>query len=112
MTNKTILFSDRPNRIILTQSIQDFIGNWTSGDDSFQVDPPNAALVLTEDQEVDVYEIELFNPRYDNNEKTIRYDFTILGNATSSSDLPDNLGESVLIIDSSESKWPLSYSGN
>ena len=61
LTNKTILFSDRPNRIILTQSIQDFIGNWTSGDDSFQVDPPNAALVLTEDQEVDVFEIELFN---------------------------------------------------
>ena len=112
LSNKTILFSDRPNRIIVTQSIQDFIGNWTSGDDSFQVDPPNAALVLTEDQEVDVFEIELFNPRYDNNEKTIRYDFTILGNATSSSDLPDNLGESVLIIDSSESKWPLSYSGN
>jgi len=112
LTDKTILFSDRPNRIVATQSIQDFIGNWTSGDDSFQVDPPNAALVLTEDQEVDVFEIELFNPQYDNNEKTIRYDFSILGNATSSHDLPDNMGKSVLIIDSSESKWPLSYSGD
>jgi hypothetical protein len=69
-------------------------------------------LVLTKDQEVDVFEIELFNPQYDNNEKTIRYDFSILGNATSSRDLPDNLGKSVLIIDSSESKWPLSYSGD
>ena len=69
-------------------------------------------MVLTEDQEVDVFEIELFNPQYDNNEKTIRYDFSILGNATSSHDLPDNMGKSVLIIDSSESKWPLSYSGD
>gem|GEM_PF-2299828 len=33
-------------------------------------------------------------------------------NITSSRDLPDNLGKSVLIVDSSESKWPLSYSGN
>lgn len=114
LADKTILISDRPNRIVVTQSVQDFIGNWTSGDDSFQVNPPNAALVLTDDQEEDVFEIELFNPQYDNNENTIRYDFSVLGNenATSSRDLPANLGKSVLIIDSSEVKWPLSYSGN
>ena len=114
LANKTILFSDRPNRIVVTQTIQDFVGNWTSGEDSFQVDPPNAALVLTDDQEEDVFEIELLNPQYDNNENTIRYDFSVLGNenATSSRDLPANLGKSVLIIDSSEVKWPLSYSGN
>lgn len=97
LADKTILFSDRPNRIVVTQSIQDFIGNWTIGDDSFQVDPPNAALVLTDDQEFDVFEIELFNPQYDNNEKTITYDFSVLGNATSSRELPANLGKSVLI---------------
>ena len=113
LANKTILFSDRPNRIVVTQSIQDFVGNWTNGEDSFQVDPPSAALVvLTENQEDDVFEIELFNPMYDEDEKAISYDFRVLGNVTSSPDLPANLEKSVLIIDSSESKWPLQYSGD
>lgn len=111
LADKTILFSDRPNRIVITQSIQDFVGNWTSGDDSFQVDPPNAALILTDDQD-NVFEIELFNPQYDNNEKSLRFDFSVLGNDTSSRNFPANLGKSVLIIDSSESQWPLAYSGN
>lgn len=113
LADKTILFSDRPNRIVVTETTRDFVGNWTIGEDSFQVDPPNAALVvLTDDQEDDVFEIELFNPTYDDDENAIRYDFSVLGNATSSPDLPPNLGKSVLIIDSSESKWPLQYSGD
>lgn len=112
LADKTILFSDRPNRIVVTETTRDFVGNWTSGEDSFQVDPPNAALVLTDDQEDDVFEIELFNPTYNEDENAIRYDFSVLGNATSSPDLPSNLGKSVLIIDSSESKWPLQYSGD
>jgi len=112
LADKTILFSDRPNRIVVTETTRDFVGNWTSGEDSFQVNPPNAALVVTDDQEDDVFEIELFNPTYDEDENAIRYDFSVLGNATSSPDLPPNLGKSVLIIDSSESKWPLQYSGD
>jgi hypothetical protein len=113
LANKTILFSDRPDRIVATQTIQDFIGNWTIGEDSFQVDPPNAALVvLTEAQEDDVFEIELFNPIYEEDDKAMSYDFIILGNITSSPDLPADLGKSVLIIDSSESKWPLQYTGD
>jgi hypothetical protein len=112
LAEKTILFSDRPNRIVVTETTRAFVGNWTSGEDSFQVDPPNAALVLTDDQEDDVFEIELFNPTYNEDENAIRYDFSVLGNATSSPDLPSNLGKSVLIIDSSESKWPLQYSGD
>jgi len=102
LSDKTILFSNRPDRIVATQSIQDFIGNWTSGQDSFQLDPPNAALVvLTADQEDDTFEIELFNPKYEKDEKRLSYDFTFLGNATTTaSDLPKGLGKSVLIIDS------------
>jgi hypothetical protein len=112
LADKTILFSDRPNRIVITQSMQDFVGNWTSGNDSFQVDPPNAVVILTDDDQDNVFEIELFNPQYDNNEKSLRFDFSILSNDTSSRNLPANLGRSVLIIDSSESQWPLAYSGN
>jgi hypothetical protein len=112
LADKTILFSDRPNRIVVTESTQNFVGNWTSGEDSFQVDPPNAALVVLTDDKDDVFEIELFNPAYDEDENAIRYDFRVLGNATSPPDLPPILGKSVLIIDSSESKWPLQYSGD
>ena len=79
------MFSDRPNRIVVTETTRDFVGNWTRGEDSFQVDPPNAALVvLTDDQEDDVFEIVLFNPTYNEDENAIRYDFIVLGNATSS----------------------------
>lgn len=100
LSDKTILFSDRPDRIVVTQSIDDFIGNWTEGKDSFQVDPPNAALVTLEvDQEQDIFEIELFNPKYEKNQKTLRYEFTFLGNATARSDLPENLAKPVLVID-------------
>jgi hypothetical protein len=112
LADKTILFSDRPNRIVVTETTPDFVGNWTSGEDSFKIDPPNAALVVLTDDQDDVFEIELFNPTYDEDENAIRYDFSVLGNATSSPDLPPNLGKSVLIIDSSESKWPLQYSGD
>jgi hypothetical protein len=99
LANKTILFSDRPDRIVVTQSNQDFIGNWTSGQESLRIDPPNAVLVA-DDQKEDTIEIELYNPKYENDGKKISYDFTFLGNITTVSDLPKDLGKSVLIIDS------------
>ena len=76
MADKTILFFDRLNRIVATETTRDFVGNWTSDEDSFEVDTPNAVLVvITHDQEDDVCEIELFNPTYDEDENAIRYDF-------------------------------------
>ena len=78
LADKIILFSDRPNRIVATQTIEDLVGNWTRGEDSFQVDPPNAAsVVLTDDEEDDAFEIELFDPTYDEDEKAIRYVFNV-----------------------------------
>ena len=103
LADKTILFSDRPDRVVTTQSTQDFIGNWTSGQDSFQVDPPNAALVVLvdNDQKEEIFEIELFNPKYEKDEKRLSYDFTFLGNTTTTASyLPNVLGKSVLVIDS------------
>jgi hypothetical protein len=46
ISNKIVLFSERPNRIVQTQTVDNFIGNWTRGQDSFQLNPPNAALVM------------------------------------------------------------------
>lgn len=35
VANETILFSDRPNRIVTSISTVDFVGNWTTGPNSF-----------------------------------------------------------------------------
>ena len=48
VSGKTILFSDRPYRIVMSVSTSDFIGNWSTGEDSFAVDPPNAVLIVDE----------------------------------------------------------------
>ena len=43
---QTILFSDRPERIVQFISTADFIGNWSTGQDSFSSDAPNDALIV------------------------------------------------------------------
>ena len=48
VSDKTILFSDRPDRIVMSVSTANYIGNWTAGVDSFAVDGPNAVLVVDE----------------------------------------------------------------
>ncbi len=110
ISNKIILFSDRPNRIVQTQTVDNFIGNWTRGQDSFQLNPPNAALVmLTNNNKEDVFEIELFNPIYDKNQKSLKYEFNVLDNTKIPSEIPEKLGKIALVIDS---QWQLAYSGN
>jgi len=48
ISNKTILFSDMPDRIVTSVRTSDFIGNWSTGKDSFTVDPPNAVMIVDE----------------------------------------------------------------
>ena len=63
VSDKTILFSDRPDRIVKSISTLDFIGNWSTGEDNFAVDPPNAVLVVDEQEgKQDVAIVELFAP--------------------------------------------------
>lgn len=104
LADNIVLFSDRPERIVDTQSIQEFIGNWTEGEDSFKIDPPNAALTFLEDdnQKLDTLVVELYDIEYDSTQNVLKYDFTFLDNTTAESlpDLPYNTGESILVIDS------------
>lgn len=97
VSQKTILFSDRPDRIVTTIGTNDFIGNWSAGDDSFSEDSPNAVLVAEDLQEQDISTIILFDPIYVESKKTLRYEVTP-DNATSI-ELPKDLGKSTLIID-------------
>lgn len=102
VSDKTILFSDRPERIVESLSTSDFMGNWTLGQDSFSADAPNAALVIEAIQtgQLDTAVIELFNPSYDTTTNTIRY--SIMTENATSIDLPIVFGQSILVIDASQ----------
>ena len=98
VSDKTILFSDRPDKIVMSVSTADYIGNWSSGVDSFAVDAPNAVLVVDEQEGIqDIALIELFNPVYDIEKKTLRYDVT-LDNSTAI-EMTSELGQNTLVID-------------
>jgi hypothetical protein len=99
--DKTILFSDRPDRIVGSANTTDFIGNWSLGPDNFAVDPPNAVLVVDDEiqQRQDYAIIELFNPQYDPEANTLRYDIIAENATTTSIDLPSEFGQSTLVID-------------
>src|SRR5918995_2264490 len=100
VSNKTILFSDRPDRIVGSTNTTDFIGNWSIGTNSFAVDPPNAVLILDDEveQRQDLAVIELFNPKYDPEANTLSYDITAENATTTSSiNLPGEFGQSTLI---------------
>ena len=101
VSDKTILFSDRPDRIVKSTSTSDFIGSWTIGEDSFAVDTPNAVLVVDEKEVMqDVAIIELFNPVYDSDKKALKYEATP-DNATSV-ELQSEFGQTTLVIDNSD----------
>lgn len=99
VSDKTILLSDRPNRIVTTVSTADFIGNWSIGMDNFAINPPNAVLIVDDDtnKKQDIVILELFNPVYDVNNKMLKYNITSYN--TTSIDLPNEFGLSTLVID-------------
>jgi hypothetical protein len=103
VSERTILFSDRPNRIVASIDTADFIGNWSTGPNSFAADPPNVALVVHDDveQRQDLAVIELLNPVYDSEANTLKYDITAENATTtiSSINLPREFGQSTLVID-------------
>ena len=98
ISNKTILFSDRPDRIVTSVSTSDFIVNWSVGQDSYSVEAPNAVLVVDDNiGQQDVAIMELFNPVYDPDKKALKYD--VIPDNTTSIDLPNEFGHTTIIID-------------
>lgn len=97
VSKKSILFSDRPDRIVTSVSTADFIGNWTAGADSFVEDAPNAVLVVDDLEGQDTAVLELFNPIYDIDKRILKYEVTP-DNATSIN-LPKEFGRLTLVVD-------------
>jgi hypothetical protein len=122
VSSSTIAFSDRPLRIVKQFDTQDFVNNWTTGQDSFRTDPPNAALAINTGNQENVAIFELLNPVYDKENKTIRYDVIELDvanakgegielseigtkNNVNPSNLSGEFGLSTLFIDAGCSPW-------
>jgi hypothetical protein len=99
-SNETIMFSDRPERIVESISTSDFVGNWNIGQDSFAADPPNAVLVSDDIQtmDLDVSILELYDPIYNSTNNSLIYTITTTNNTAL--ELTEKLGQAVLVIDS------------
>jgi hypothetical protein len=99
VSNGTIMFSDRPERIVETVSTSDFVRNWTAGPNSFSADAPNAALVIKDKQtsQLDTAIIELFDPKYDMTTNTLTY--TVMTENGTTIYLPREFGATIMIID-------------
>jgi hypothetical protein len=88
----TIIFSDRPDRVTGHIPLEEFLDSWGEGDDSFADDPPNAALsIFTEDEINDVI-VVLGDPQLDGDQ--LSYSVDILDGA-----MPTSGGPSSLFID-------------
>jgi len=99
VSDSTIMFSDRPERIVEAVSTSDFVGNWTTGPNSFAADAPNDALIVedTRTGQLDTAVIELFDPVYDTTSNTLTY--TIMAENGTSINLPNEFGQVTLLID-------------
>ena len=99
VSDKIILFSDIPYRIVMSVSTSNYMGNWTTGEDSFAVDAPNAALVVdkVEEQQQYIAIVELFNPVYDVDKNALKYEIT--ADNTTSIELPSKFGQITIVMD-------------
>lgn len=90
----TLMFSDRPERIVGHLTTKQFVEGWGHGENSFLEDPPNAVLSFVgggEDVPQDVV-VTLTNPRLD--WERLTYDVDVL-----EGDLPARTGPCSLFID-------------
>ena len=78
VSDKTILFSDRPDRIVMSVSTFDFIGNLSRGVEGYLTNPPNAILVVDEqDGKEDFVIVELFYSVYDVDKNVLKYEIIL-----------------------------------
>ena len=93
ITSSTLMFSDRPDRIVNLTDTQTFVDNWNKSIDSFEVNPPNAALSINVNGTEEILAFELLNPVYNKEQKTMQYDVINVDNSTSKNIVLSTIGE-------------------
>jgi hypothetical protein len=90
----TLYFSDRPERVVGHMTTRQFVDEWSSGDNSFASDPPNAVLsfVGTGEDIPDDCVVVLRDP--EDLEESIRYSIEVLEGT-----VPASTGACTLFID-------------
>lgn len=96
ISNKMILFSDSPNRLVKSISTEDFINKWIKSDD-LKSSPTKVELVLDLQSGQDSFVVELLNPIYQKQNKLLKYDILVNDSKT---ELQSQFGEVTLVIDS------------
>jgi hypothetical protein len=90
----TLMFSDRPERIVGHLTNAQFVDGWGDGENSFLADPPNAVLSIlaAEDETPEDVVVTLMDPRLTGEDLT--YNVDVL-----EGDLPYQTGPCSLFID-------------
>ena len=90
----TLYFSDRPERVVGHMTNEQFVDGWTSGDDNFAADPPNAVLSFIDvgDNRPEDCVVVLSDPKID--AYSIRYSYQPLEGS-----VPQSSGACTLFID-------------
>jgi hypothetical protein len=94
LSPSTLYFSDRPERVVGHMTTQQFIEQWSEGDNSFAADPPNAVLSwvgLGDDRPEDCV-VVLKDPECESD--SIRYTIDVLEGS-----VPQTSGACTLFID-------------
>ncbi|GAB5469833.1 MAG: hypothetical protein Kilf2KO_28630 [Rhodospirillales bacterium] len=92
LTPATLFFSDRPERLTGHLSTADFVELWGHNADSFAADPPNAALVLLEEEGKPPPVVELIGVSYQ--DRALHYRVRVL-----EGEIPATSGAVSLFID-------------
>jgi len=78
-----LYFSDRPHRIVGRVSLEEFLGSWTEGEESFAEVPPNAVLTVKQEEELRDLTVVLKDPVL--TERSLAYQVEVLDGPESGS---------------------------
>lgn len=100
----TVYFAERPDRETGHESTAEFIAEWSMGEDSFETNPPNAALDIIGNDSQSIAIVELMSATYNSATQTLEYEILILDDETAGN-IPESFDEAVLFIDSTHKDY-------
>ena len=92
VSSQVVYFSDRPDRIAGHMNLLDFLDDWDEGPDSFEENPPNAALSIVNDGEVKNPVVVITNPKLKGEDLSFNV-------SKLDGDLPNEMGPISVFID-------------